>query len=284
MMHLSNKRMLLSGFVIILLTNAIVLGGVAYNRSGDPTSSPTLTERELALPYAYGFEKENSAISLRLRWRVFDSKKARAYYSSWEPAEWLDADKLAALGFDVSYPLDQPGSDERYRKLISREVLLVMENDGPEYQKSLQQRLDNYAEAKRLRKENPDTKEFEKRLKNASAELAAEKNDHTRLFMVDAGLNYESLRQQYSDTSRYLIVKGQVRLGYYKYKGKPTYLRGSIQGLSIKKINIPLQHARLLLPLMERANRKRGEKHARYSIDLHYGQRYEPWVMAVKEL
>lgn len=284
MMHLSNKRTLLFGIAIILLTNAIALGGVAYNRSGEPTSNPTVTERELAIPYAYGFEKENSGISLRLRWRVFDSKKPKAYYSSWEPAEWLDADKLASLGFDVSYPLDEAGSDERYRKLISREVLLVLENDGPQYQKSLQQRLDRHAEAKRLLEANPAKEEFENRLKTASAELAAEKNDTTRLFVVDAGLDYESLRQQYSDKSQYIIVKGKVRLGYYNYKGKLPYLRGSIQGLSIKNINIPLEHVQILLPLTQHANRKRGEKHARYSVKLHYGRRYEPWVVAVKEL
>ncbi|MFL6653087.1 MAG: DUF4824 family protein, partial [Sulfurifustaceae bacterium] len=51
----SRKRTLLAGIALIAATNAVALVGVAYNRSGEPSSVLKLTERELALPYSWGF-------------------------------------------------------------------------------------------------------------------------------------------------------------------------------------------------------------------------------------
>jgi hypothetical protein len=45
------KKYLIIGLVILLGTNLVVLGGVAYNRMGEATAHLTLTERELTLPY-----------------------------------------------------------------------------------------------------------------------------------------------------------------------------------------------------------------------------------------
>lgn len=285
MMQMTNKRTLLLGLAIIVLSNIVALAGVAYNRSGEPTSRPTLTERELSLPYNYGFAAENSGISLKLNWRVFDTKKATANYSYWNPAEWLDADKLGSLGFDVSYPLDKPDSHEHYQKALSKEVFVVLENDGAVYQKVLQQKRDKLAEAKLLQKQNPDKKEFEKRLKTATDGLEAEQKENSRLFAMDARLDYASLRQQYSDNSRYLIARGEVNMRYYGRYNKRPYLRGSIKRLSVMKVNVPLEHASVLTPLLDKAYRRRSRKHPpRYEVSLQYGQRYEPWVISVKGL
>lgn len=284
MMQMTNKRTLLTGLAIIVLSNAIALGGVAYNRAGEPTSSLTLTERELSLPHNYGFAAENSGISLQLRWRVFDSKKTSDYYSRWIPTEWLDADKLKSLGYEVSYPLNKPDSHEHYQKALSKEVFLVLENDGATYQKVLQQRRDALAEAQRLQQQNPDKEEFKGRLKTATAGMEAEQQDNSRLFVIDAGLDYETLRRQYSDNSQYLIAKGQVRLRYHGNYSKQPYLKGAIQQLSVTKVNVPLQHTGALTPLLDKTYRRKGKQSPRYEVSLQYGLRYEPWVMSVKGL
>jgi len=285
MITITNKRTLLLGLGIIILSNAVALGGVIYNRSGEPTSRPSLTERELSLPYSYGFASENSGISLKLNWRVFDSKSTTNYYSYWNPAQWLDTVKLGSLGFDVSYPLDKSDSSDYYQKTLSREVFLVLENDGAVYQTVLQTKRDKLAEAQRLAHQNSDKVEFKNRLKTATDGLEAEQKENSRLFVIDAGLDYESLRKQYSDNRLYLIVKGQVLLRYYGSYHKSPYLRGTIKQLSVTNVNIPLQHARVLTSLMQDKSYRRGRKQPpRYEVSLQYGQRYEPWVMNVTEL
>ena len=285
MMQMTNKRTLLMGLAIIVLSNVIVLAGVAYNRSGGPTSRPVLTERELSLPYNYGFAAENSGISLRLNWRVFDETKETLNYSYWTSTQWLDADKLGRLGFDVSYPLDEPNSHEHYQKVLSREVFIVLENDGATYQKVLHKKQDKLLEAKRLLKQNPDKKEFKDRLKSTISMLESEQTVNSRLFVIDAGLDYESLRQQYSDNSQYLIARGEVNLRYYGKYNRNPYLRGSIQKLSIRKVNVPLEHAAVIIPLLDKDYRRSSGKHPpRYEVSLHYGQRYEPWIINVKRL
>lgn len=285
MMQMTNKRTLLLGLAIIVLSNVIALGGVAYNRSGEPTSRPVLTERELSLPYNYGFAAENSGISLRLNWRVFDITKEILNYGHWTSAQWLDADKLGTLGFDVSYPLDKPDSHKHYQKALSREVFIVLENDGATYQKVLQKKRDKLLEAKRLLKQNPDKQEFKNRLKKTTNKLEAEQTDNSRLFVIDAGLDYESLRQQYSDNSQYLIARGEVNLRYYGNYNKKPYLRGSFQQLSVRKVNVPLEHASVITPLLDKNYRRSSSKHPpRYEVSLHYGQRYEPWIINVRGL
>lgn len=284
MIQIYNARTWLVGILIIVVSNAIALGGVAYNRSGKATSDLVLTERELRLPYRYGLATENSGIALRLDWRVFDSKKIHAYYSRWYPTEWLDANKLATLGFDVAYPLDKADSNEHYRKQLSREVLLVFEYDGPTYQKLLQQHQDAVAEAKILWQKNPDKKEFENRLKKATAKLQAEQNNNSRLFAIDAGVEYQTLRQQYADRQKYLIARGQVRLNYQGDYKKTPYLSGAIQQLSVAEVNVPRQHATVIQPLLEESTRYSDNQTPRYEVRLQFGQRYEPWVESLKRL
>jgi len=284
MMQMTNKRTLLMGLGIILLSNAIALAGVAYNRAGEATSRPTLTERELSLPYYYGLEKENSGISLQLRWRVYDGKKASAYYSRWNRTEWLDADKLGLLGYDVSYPLNKADSGAHYKKATSKEVFLVFENNGAIYQKVLQQYQVKLVEAEELYKQNLDKKEFVNRLKKATDALEAEQFNNSRLFAIDAGLDYEALRQQYSDNRLYLIARGRVNLRYHGVYDKKPFLSGAIQQLSIMRANIPLEHASVLTPMLDKSYRRNNKQPPRYEVKLHYGQRYEPWVTSVKGL
>lgn len=285
MMHMTNKRTLLLGLAIIVVSNAVALAGVAYNRSGVPTSQLTLTERELSLPYNYGFAAENSGISLQLHWRVFDDKNTNAFYSYWSPTKWLDADKLASLGFDVSYPLDKPDSDRHYQKAISREVFLVLENDGAVYQKVLQQKQARLAEAQRLLQQNPDKEEFTQRLKRTTDEMEAEQKENSRLFVIDAGLDYAGLRQQYSDNKNYLIARGLVNLRYSGTYHKKPYLMGGIKQLSVTRVNVPLQHTDVLAPLLLDKTYRRGRKlPPRYAVSLYYGLRYEPWIVSVKGL
>ena len=279
-----NTRSLLGGLAIILLSNAIALGGVAYNRSGQPTSRITLTERELRLPYSYGFQKENSGVSVSLNWRVFDLKNTRNWGGSWQQTPWFDQQKLAALGFDVSYPLDKPDSIKRYRRVLSREVFLVLEYNGETYQKVLQQRRDKLKEEENLLQQNPGKKEFESRVKNARRALDIEETGTSRLFVIDAGLDAGALRDLYRDSSKFLIARGQVSMYYSgNYKQSP-HVYGVIRQLSVQQISVPLAYASLLKQILAKRASQIPGKPPRYTVSLNYGQRYEPWVTGVQKI
>lgn len=69
----SRKTTWIAGLMIIVLTNVIALGGVAYNRAGEPDGTLVLTERELRLPYSSGLARENSGLSLTIEWRTLQA-------------------------------------------------------------------------------------------------------------------------------------------------------------------------------------------------------------------
>lgn len=282
-MMTSTTRTLWLGLALIGLSNAIVLGGVAYNRAGEPTSQVVLTERELGIPYRGSYWNENSGVSLRFRWRVFNSEDTNSNFSHWGEPDWLDADKLAALGFDVSYPLDRDDSDERYGKTQNREVLLVLEYDGAAYQEALKHKQQDVDACQARVLENPDSSELAYKLEQANELLEKEQHTYSRLFAIDAGLDYDALRTQYPDTHRHLITKGQVSLQYLVSNDKGVHLGGNLSGLSVEEVNVPPQQADLLLPY-EGSVLDSEARDPRYAVTINYGQRYEPWVEAISEL
>ena len=66
----SRGRTLGIGLALIVLTNAVALGGVWWNRSAAPDSSLTLSERELGLPWRALRNRENSGLDASIHaWR-----------------------------------------------------------------------------------------------------------------------------------------------------------------------------------------------------------------------
>src|SRR5690606_31751895 len=63
------KRLVWIAFAFLLLTNLSVLSHSFYNRQ-QAEARITLSERELNLSGHYGFNKENSGLTLSLSWAV----------------------------------------------------------------------------------------------------------------------------------------------------------------------------------------------------------------------
>ena len=76
----TTKQYMLAAGLVLLVSNVFVLTGVAYNRSGDPVSRMTLTERELASPYSYSYRKEDSGVVFNLQWRVMADRQNFSSY------------------------------------------------------------------------------------------------------------------------------------------------------------------------------------------------------------
>ena len=259
-----NRRYtLIAGVALILSVNAVVLAGVAYNRSGDPTSTLQLSERELR--HGPLSSKENSGVSLNLVWRVRHGNDA-------PDADWLDQAKLAALGFDVA----SERAERKYKRWRSKEVLLVLELDGPAYRQALARAQQKADDEEKLLLANPGNKEFERRAKRAREAAENEARQASRLFVVDAGLDVEALRAQYPDPTRSLIVRGQIRPQRVTHD-RQDRLSGHISALSVAQINVPLEFQ----PALKQA--AAIDKAASFSATVAFGKRLEPWLVALTE-
>ncbi|MBU0751448.1 MAG: DUF4824 family protein [Gammaproteobacteria bacterium] len=279
----SRARTLAAGAALILLTNAVALGGVWWNRTGEPESLLVLTERELPLPYRGYRSSENSGLEFRLGWRVGerDGNVFYGYAGSGGMPEWLDGKRMEALGF-ATYDVD--GGEEarrRYSRQQPREVLVVLELAGPAWQQALERARENAARHAAAAAVNVDSKEFANRAKVAQDALQREERANSRLFAIDVGRDLAKLRTTYPDRGRYMIVKGTVRPRVAN-RDKKYQPAGYIGDIGAGRINIPFA----LRPVLERLppgqRAKAAEGDPRYEARLAIGQRLEPWIAALR--
>lgn len=193
---------LLAGLGLILLVNAIVLAGVAWNRQEPADSRLQLSERELSDSYGY-VRRENSGIGLSLDYR-WPSVEGDALYSGVSP------EQMAVLGFWLPAERDEV-SIRRYRRQQEREALLVLELDGPAYRREVQLAQTAQAEAQRLQQLAPDNPDLQRAARQAEERLLREQHAASRLLVVDVGADLATLRARYADRQRYAIVRGHVR-------------------------------------------------------------------------
>ena len=277
----SRTHTLVAGVALIAVTNAIALGGVAWNRSGEPESVLKLTQREVWEPRGIGIDREPGGLRLSLRWRALSSgPDVEAYAEVYGSPEWLTEAKLAALGFDVSPLPDERRARRRYERQLPREALIVLEFDGPAYQKALER-----ARARAAR-EAAKGAQTGKTGPGSPAEQAAQflRNEETansRLFAVDAGLDAQALRAKYLDRTRYAIVQGKIRLSYQHGRGKEARWTGYIDGIQNDQISVPLEF-RKAIATVPRSRPFAGAPAGAppFEVTVAFGKRFEPWIVA----
>lgn len=269
-MKQAQKWLLTGGVALIVAVNAFVLAGVAWNRSGVPGSALTLTQRELSLPYAFGLDGERGGVDVALLWRapMRDDNADAAYDMHYgRGPDWLGADKLRELGFDLK------DEHDAYRQ--KREVYVVLELAGADWQAALaqaQRRLDRALARGNAEKQDVDAQ------KSAQEALKYEQHKASRLFAVDAGLDAAALRQRYPDTHRHLVVVATVTPSVTVFDKKTTF-SGHIGELAVARISVP--HAlRGAMDGIDRSALDSGR--AAFEMDVAWGRRFEPWVTAVR--
>jgi hypothetical protein len=276
----SRGRTLGAGIGLIVLTNAVALGGVWWNRSADPESALTLSQRELGLPWRSLRLRENSGLALNLNWRVArreaDDSGSGSTTNGGTP-EWLDPAKMAALGFQADNA-DADGDRRRYARQLPREVILVMELAGPAWQRTLEKTRENANRHAAAAAANVDSKQFANRAKQANDQLAREENSNSRLFVIDAGLDARLLREKYPDRSRFLLLRGTVRPSLRSREHATPEPTGYVSRVGNGQIHVP--HAlRESLESLRAPNEPGGGDE--FSATLRVGQRLEPWLVAV---
>lgn len=248
----------------------------------------TLTERELALPFRYGLKKENSGLALRIRWRVLGQGErypmnfGGTYRSPFAAPTWLNKEKLTALGFDTELAADSPDAGQYYRRQLPREVFLVLEYDGESYKKAVSRAEAHLKEQEERLLAKPDGKGLIKQVERAEESLAAERISASRLFVIDAGIDADRLRQQYANRTTHAIVKGSVRIQVQGRKKEATIV-GRVSQVSIDSVNLP-KHLRGPVDIIVEKDEKRHDntRAPRYSVTVNYGQRLEPWLTELK--
>ena len=292
-MKAMRKRLLGAGILVLILTNAVALTGVAYNRISPPDSVLTLTERELYPQWSWMWrEGENSGSSVRLQFRTESVPNPRleetagwdafSAYGGFGSVRWLDKDKLAALGFDVDTLSAAAKSGRHYERLSEREVLLVLELDGPAYARVLQDARDRVTHLEQRAAAEPEDKQTAQRLRRARDDLEGQEHHASRLFVVDAGLDQATLRQRYPDGTQYAIVRGSVSPFAIPDPTIPdltsTTLYGRVTAVRCDSIQVPLQ--------FQGAVHVIGGTHVgprtlpRSIIQVAFGRRLEPWIVS----
>lgn len=275
-------RTLAAGLALIALTNAIALGGVAYNRSGEAESVLKLTQRELWAPDGFGLDRDGGGLQLSVRWRVLTADPDVAFYANFQgQPEWLNEVKLAELGFDVSPPPAARRASWRYDRQLPREALVVLELDGPAYQKALERARERAA------KEAAKGAETGKTGPGTPAEQAAtflkhEQTTNSRLFAVDAGRDARALRAKYPDRTRYAIVQGKVRPYHEIHRAKqPPRWTGHIEIIENARVNVPLEF-RKMIESAPRSIPSVGvpSDGPPFEVTVAFGRRFEPWIVA----
>lgn len=277
--------LLLLGGGLIALVNLIVLLGVAWNRSGEAEARLSLSERELGLPYLWQFNHDNSGLALQLRWRVLtDDPKQELFVSeqgNYTDVPWLDAAKLATLGFDVT-PSSVPAPGGKRRSVTTRTVWLVLELDGPTHARALAAAHTWLQASEQALAQHPDDRDHQERAKAARQRWAKENGEYSRLFVIDAGRDADALRITWPDRNRYAIVSGRVRPAWQMTE--PTQSesfawRGRIEAVDITRLQVPLDLRSHFEPLLADPKSRDG---AHYTVAVRYGRRREPWITAVR--
>jgi hypothetical protein len=300
----SHRCALLAGLALIAGVNAIALGGVAWNR-GAEDARLSLSERELRLPYTWRTEDgEDPGLSLQLDWRnqpvCSPTGPCESYELSYGQTRWLDAGKLASLGFDVA-PTPRPEASERQARAQEREVILVLEFAGPAYVEYLHAREaelrkaqekarhagepgDPVAEAARaargdLEAAAASVQAAKNEVTSAAEQLRQAAREDSRLFAVDAGLDREALRRKYPDRQRYAFVPALV--GYTPtWEAEKFIAQGRINRLLGEGINVPLPLARKLgVPTYRNLDNSMPSN--KFVAQVAFGRRLEPWLLEI---
>lgn len=282
-------RYLITGLALIGLVNAIVLAGVAWNRQLPEESRLQLSERELAATYAY-WRKDNSSLALRLDYRWPSQAGDDHYYLS------ISAEKMAELGFHVPTELNEQ-TVRRYRRQLDRDALLVLELDGPAYQREVALLIAAHAEALRLQKSVPDSKELREAAQHAANALDYEQRRASRLLVVDVGLDQQALRARYPDRARYAIVRSIIEVQASSVASKWTgegddprpdnqrwawQLGGLADTPGIQSLNLP-QRWHATFDNLPQQDEQSGVDYPSYqklfSAEVAFGRRLEPWFV-----
>ena len=254
-------RGLLAGLVLIALANAAALGGVAWNRRGEPEATVTLTERELRIPWSAINDEDDTGLDLQLEWNA-------RWSAGGSLPEGLPLTTLHELGFRPAIGRREP----------PRTAWVVLEMDGEAWRRWVEKRRRQVEEERRKKPDGDCPPGTDLELMQVSG---------SRLVAVDAGRDRHALRRRHPDRSRHLVVPGVVHV----QEARPGVFEGVVSDLRVESVHVPLK-LRPVLDELVRDERMRQETSSsaelnrppRYRAVVAFGRRGEPWLVTIERL
>lgn len=294
MIHRSHGIFVGTGSLLIVLVNAAILAGVARNRAAPPLSEFALTEREIAPSPEWGLDNDNSGLDISLSIRTPGAAESALPSGfdgpvfGWGDAPWLTSDKLKALGFRISDDKSEAGK-RHDQKLLPKDVYVVLEFNGPGYQTSLRQAGEKASRAAEAAAADPADRKLQIDARYSQKLAESTRDQETRLYCVDAGLDPDALRRVYRDPFIYAVVRGTIRPSVVERQGSWRVV-GRLSGVRIDNINVPLSY-RSVFAGIKRFNYRAGipegisglapdqSTSRHYTVTVDWGRRLEPWIV-----
>jgi hypothetical protein len=261
------QRLLWITFAFLLLVNLSVLGHSFYNRQ-QAEARVTLSERELHLPGNYGFNKENSGLSLSLSWAVAssgDDVNAFAYNHHIN----LSQEHYASLGFK--------GECGQHEKRSRAEGYVLLEFNGAIHKGNID-RAKKYRD-QLLEQQAGGVQNIEDTLQTARKQVLALEEYESRLYVADAAasktlLQMSLARRSLESPGEYLIVPALMRELYRDCDAKEkTAPKVYVSKLLVQDIYVPHEYHSLF------ANRN----HKRHFLaEIVFGKLNEPWIESLQ--
>lgn len=274
------KKLLWLAVGTVLLVNAVILGKVYLNRS-EVSAQLHLSERELQLPYNYGFAKEDSSARVNLRWTTPNTEPIDIEMNSWR---W-QYDRRLQLSDAHFASFKFPTCAQKTRLRQKQMAWVLLEFNGPGYADYVAQVEQHHALIMGLKPETNSelsAEQLQDKRKEVSDFLADAKTSSPRLFVIDAAAERDLLEAAVrahpeNSTSKLLIVPAEVRASYYRCdepKAKTTEIQ--IENLAVESLYIP-KHLAQGFPQDGAAKAK-----AKFIAEIHYGRLHEPWINSLR--
>lgn len=236
------RPLLLLAVALVLVSNAVVLGHVWWNRGGE-SEAIELTERELRLAR---MQPESSALFFDLTWEPLAGRPAEL------AAEWFTRARLEELGFDCSFPTEDPKAVKHYRSMPAKEAFAVLEYQPGEMFRSNLRAVDVGRDYAALRRRYPDSRRH----------LIAPSLVRLRL-----EVNWDPNTRKYTSGA---------------------WLHGSVVQLQVGRVSAgPCQALMETVKQQtyDMLQTQTGREPApRYAVVLRYGRLHEPWVESCRLL
>jgi hypothetical protein len=285
------KKLLLLAVITVLGVNACILGKVWLNRSVVVTEL-TLSERELRLPYQWGYTKEDSSLRLNIvwttPWQMPNEDEGQYLYRQQQRILALQQPQFASFRFGSC-------ADGYQRQQRSGWVLL--EFNGQSYQDYLKQAEQYYVllqqrlaaeAATELNASMPQdalqqaAKRRHEQQQGAEEQWRAAREEATRLFVIDAAADRNLLQQALTQRSgqnagQLLIVPADIQLSYTwcqadKPKKQPEVI---VNRLAVESLYVAKPYAQSLPRDTDR------QQKIRFQAQVYYGRFAEPWLSAL---
>lgn len=260
------RRLLWMAIIFLLLVNLVVLGHSFYNRQ-QAEARITLSERELSLPGNYGFNKENSDLTLALSWSVAGNGDDISHFT-YNHRLNLSPGHYASFGFGGAC------GQRRNRSVTDGYVLL--EFNGAVYQRHLELAKKHLEQMQGEEAASAEKDEY--KIKHAREQLISLEQQESRLYVVDAAaskvLLQAALAQRLRDSpGEYLILPAIIRESYRDCDNKEEVHSVYLDKLFAQRIYVPREYHSLFVD--------RNHKH-RFLADITFGQLGEPWLESLQ--